>query len=57
MNEVYVLGGALVVAGAYIMHLHNTVRAYKHNVKVLSFILQQVEEYLKEEADAEKERD
>jgi len=55
MNEVYVLGGALVVAGAYIMHLHNALRTYKYNVKVLSFVLQQVEQYLKEEENGTEE--
>lgn len=57
MNEVYILGGALVAAGAYIMHLHNTVRAYKYKVNVLGYILEQIEEHLQEVENAEKERD
>ena len=57
MNELYVLGGALVVAGVYIMHLHSALRTYKYNVKVLSYILQQVEEHLKEVENGKEERD
>lgn len=48
MNELYLLGGALVGAGAYIMYLHSALRAYKFNVKVLSYIIEQLEDHLQE---------
>ena len=48
MNELYLLGGALVGAGAYIMYLHSALRTYKYNLRVLGYILQQVEEHLQE---------
>ena len=50
MTELYVLGGALVAAGAYIMYLHKEIRLYQQDVKILGFVLSQIEEALKEEA-------
>lgn len=57
MTELYVLGAALVGAGAYIMYLHEKLRAYKLTIQVLGYTLEQVEAYLKEEQRAEKEGD
>ena len=55
MNELYILGGALVAAGAYIMYLHSAVRAYKYNVRVLTYILEQVEDHLQEVEDGKED--
>jgi hypothetical protein len=57
MNELYLLGGALVGAGAYIMYLHREIKLYQQDVQVLSFVLSTVEGMLKEESNAEKEGD
>ena len=57
MNEVYVMGGALVIAGVYIMWLHHVVRVYRHGCGALHMLLQQAVALLEEDNDAEKERD
>jgi len=51
MNELYIAGTALVAAGVYIMWLHREIKLYQQDVRVLSFVLAQVEQALKEEAD------
>lgn len=55
MNELYLLGGALVGAGAYIMYLHREIKLYRRDVGVLTFVLAQVEQVLKEEADGKED--
>jgi hypothetical protein len=48
MNEVYILGGALVAAGVYIMFLHNELRANKGALKVLGYIIEQLAESMEQ---------
>ena len=57
MNELYLLGGALVGAGAYIMYLHREIKLYQQDVALLMTFLSSAASVLKEEKNAEKEGD
>lgn len=55
MNEVYILGGALVGAGAYIMYLHREIKLYKQDVALLMTFLSAASSVLKEEVNGKED--
>ena len=55
MNELYILGGALVGAGAYIVYLHREIKLYQQDVALLMTFLSSAASVLKEESNGKED--